>query len=158
MSIIKTVLSLGALAATGIAVFSKGKYGEYKNVINSLQFKIEKIKKVSFQNGVTFDVDINIINPTNTAIDVPGKQLVIKSIQFFAKNGNKLGVAQPNLSNIQLPANGSRLITNIPVQLSLSEIGENFSEILDIASNPKNIILSLEVEAFGQAFTINSNK
>jgi len=158
MSIIKTVLSLGALAATGIAVFSKDKYGKYKNVINNLQFKIEKIKRVSFQNGVTFDVDIKVSNPTSTAIDIPGEQLVIRTIHFFAKNGNKLGIATPNISNIQLPANGERLITNIPVQLSLSQIGENFSEILDIASNPENIILSLDVEAFGQAFTINSNK
>ncbi len=153
---IKALLSVGALAATGVLVFGKNKIGEYQNVMDNLQFEVDKIKNVSLKNGISFLINLKIINPTNTAINVPGKQLVIKTIHFYAKNGNKLGIAQPNISDIVLPANGSRLIITVPGQLSLSQIGENLSEILDIATNPDNLILGVDVEAFGKQFTINA--
>lgn len=152
---LKTILSLGALAATGMVVFGKNKLGSYKYALDSLEFEVDKIKKLRFNSEISFDIDLKIINPTTTAINIPGEQLVIKTIHFFAKNGNKLGVAHPNISNIVFPANGSRLITNIPVQLSLSQIGNNLSEVLDIATNPDNLLIGVDIEAFGKQFTIN---
>lgn len=152
---IKALLSVGALAATGVLVFGKNKIGEYQNVLENLEFEVDKLKNISLKNGVSFIIDLKVINPTNTAIDIPGKQLVIKTIHFYAKNGNKLGIAQPNISDIVLPANGSRLIINIPVQLSLSQIGENLSEVIDIATNPDKLILGVDIEAFGKQFTLN---
>lgn len=152
---IKALLSVGALAATGVLVFGKNKVGEYQNVLENLQFEVDQLKNISLKNGVNFIIDLKVINPTNTPINIPGKQLVIKTIHFYAKNGNRLGIAQPNISDINLPANGSRLIINIPVQLSISQIGENFSEVLAMASNPENLILGVDVEAFGKEFTLN---
>jgi len=152
---IKALLSVGAIAATGVLVFGKNKVGEYQNVLENLQFEVDQLKNISLKNGVNFIIDLKVINPTNTPINIPGKQLVIKTIHFYAKNGNRLGIAQPNISDINLPANGSRLIINIPVQLSISQIGENFTEVLDMASNPDKLILGVDVEAFGKQFTLN---
>lgn len=153
---IKTLLSLGALATTGLIVFSKNKYGEYRHLLNSLQLEIEGIKDITFKGGISFKIDIQVSNPTNTAIDIPGNQLVIKNLHFYTLSGKKIGMAHPNISNINLPARSFRLLTNIPVSLSLIEIGNNFDEILAIVGNKNNLKIAADIEAFGKEFTLNA--
>lgn len=154
---IKTILGVGALAIGGFAYFGKGKYDNYKNVLGSLQFNLKSVKNVNLSGGnVLFNVDMELVNPTSTAIDVPGQQIVVKKLHFYSANGNYLGVATPNISNISMPANGTRLITNIPVKLSLATVGNSFSEILDIIGNTKLLQIKADLEAFGKSFTVNA--
>ncbi|MBK5192981.1 MAG: hypothetical protein JJE07_07175 [Flavobacteriaceae bacterium] len=152
---IKLLLGAAAIAAGGFIYFGKDKYDKYNSVLTNLQFKIKSVKKVNMVNGiVVFDADIEVQNPTNMAIDVPGNQILLKNIHFYSKSGAYLGIATPNIADIQLPANGSRLITNIPVKVSLKTIGNSFSEILGIVSNPKNLHITADIEAFGQSITV----
>lgn len=154
---IKTILSLGALAATGAIYFGKNKYDEYSGVIDNLKFNLKKVHNIGFSSGnVTLKADVELINPTATAITVPGNRITVKNLHFYSLSGNKLGVANPNISDISLPANGRREIQNIPVILDLSSITGNFSEILDIASNTENLKIQAEIEAFGKSFTLNA--
>lgn len=153
---IKTILGVGALAATGMAVFGKNKVSAYKNVLDRLQITITKIKEVSFNQEINFKVDIVIKNPTATAINVPGNLLTIKTLYFYSQNGKLLGKAYPNISKIALPANSAQPISNIPVSLSLADIGNNLAEILDIATNKDLLKIVAEIEAFGQSFTVNA--
>jgi len=152
---IKLILGAAAVAVGGFVYFGKGKYDKYNSVLANLQFKIKGIKKLNMVQGiVVFDADIEVVNPSNIAIDVPGNQILLKNIHFYSNSGAYLGVATPNIADIQMPANGSRLITNIPVKVSLQTIGNSFSEILGIVSNPETLKVTADIEAFGKAFTV----
>lgn len=154
---IKTLLSLGALAATGAIYFGKDKYDEYSGVMENLSFNLKKVKNIGFSGGnVTLKADVELINPTATAITVPGKLITVKNLHFYSLSGKKLGVANPNISDISLPANDKREIQNVPVVLDLSSITGNFNEILEIASNTDNLEIQAEIEAFGKSFTLNA--
>jgi hypothetical protein len=151
----KLILTAAAIAAGGFLYFGKGKYDNYAKVFTGLKFKIKSIKKINMSSGIIgFDIDIEILNPSPTSLDVPGKQILLKKIHFYSKSGAYLGVAVPNISDISIPANGSRLITNIPVKVSLKTIGESFTEILGIVSNPNNLHITADIEAFGNQFTV----
>ncbi len=153
---LKAVLSLGALAATGFFVFGKDKFSEYTNVLENLEMDIKGIRNISFNREISFKVDVQISNPTNISINVPGNQLVIKNLHFYTLSGKKLGTAYPNIADINLPANNYRLITNIPVSLSMAEIGNNLAEILDIIGDQDKLKIAADIEAFGKSFTINA--
>lgn len=154
---IKSILAVAAVAVGSSIFFGKNKYDQYSQVLNNLQFKLKNLKNISFNGGkVVFDVDIELINPTPVAIDIPGEKLVVKKLHFYTNTGKPLGIALPNLSNIEMPANGSRTITNIPVKLSLAEIGNSFSEILNIVLDPKQLKISADLQAFGKSFSVNA--
>lgn len=154
---IKTILGVAAVAVGGSLYFGKNKYDGYQQVLQNLEINLKGIKGVKFSGGsIIFNCDVEILNPTNVAVNVPGKQLVVKNLHFYTPKGVYLGVANPNVSEISLPANGKRLITNIPVTLSLSSIGNSLSEILDIVSNTDLLQITADLEAFGKSFTVNA--
>lgn len=153
---LKTILTVGAVAFGSSLIFGGRKVGGYTNAIKSLQFEVVGLRNIKLRNGiVSFDVDIKIINPTPTAIDVPGQQITIKTLHFFSPTGAKLGVATPNLSDIKIPANGFRLLTNVPTQISLVTAADAFSEVLAVVSDPSQLRTSVELEVLGQSFIIN---
>ncbi|MDT0643683.1 hypothetical protein RM553_12645 [Zunongwangia sp. F363] len=152
---IKTILSLGALAATGAIYFGKGKYDEYSAVAKQMQFNLKNVKIHNPLQG-TLRVDVEIVNPTPTAVNVPGKLITIRNIHFYTLSGQLLGTANANINDISLPANASRLIQNIPVQLSMKNIGNSFSEVLDIAQDKNKLQIAADIEAFGKSFTVNA--
>jgi hypothetical protein len=152
---IKTILSVGALAATGAMYFGKGKYDEYREVADRMEFSLKKVKVHNVLQG-TLKVDVEIVNPTATAIEVPGNLITVRRIHFFSLSGQKLGTATTDISDLALPANGSRRITNIPVQLSLSTIGSNLSAVLEIAQDTDKLKIAADIEAFGKSFTVNA--
>ena len=155
---IKTILSLGALAATCAMYFGKGKFDKYREVADRLSLRLKNVGSINFSGGnVLLKVDVELINPTATAINVPGEQITIKNIHFFTLTGQQLGTATPNLSDINLPAQATRTISNIPVTLPISAIGDNISEILSILSDTSRLKITADIEAFGKQFTINAN-
>ena len=154
---IKAILGVAAVAAGASVLFGKKTYDKYKDVMDKMQFNIKRITGVDLKsNRLVFDVDVELVNPTNVAIDVPGNKVVVKTLQFYSPSGTKLGIAQPNISDISMPANGSRTITNIPVNISLASVGNNFTELLSIATNPDQLKISADVEAFGKSFTLDA--
>ncbi|MDT0689382.1 hypothetical protein RM549_06265 [Salegentibacter sp. F188] len=152
---IKTILSVGALAITGFSYFGKGKYDEYREVADRMEFNLKNVKIHNPLQG-TLKVNVEIVNPTATAVTVPGNLITIKNIHFYTLSGKKLGTAKANISDISLPANSSREIQNIPVQLSLANIGNSFSEVLEIAQDTDKLKISADIQAFGKSFTVNA--
>ena len=153
----KTILGVAAVAVGGSLFLGRNKINEYRNLADSLEFDITSVKGVKLQGAnVVFDVDIKITNPTNVAVNVPGDLLLVKTLHFYTPSGKKIGVAHPNISNIQMPANGSREITNIPAQVSLSSVGNSFSEVIGIVSDPNQLRIGADLQAFGKSFTVNA--
>lgn len=152
---IKTLLMVSAAAVGGSLLIGGRKVGQYKDVLSSLQFNVKNVSGIKFQSGnVVFNTDVEIVNPTNTAIDIPGNLLTVKTIHFFTPSNNKIGIAHPNVSNIQLPANGRKILTNVPTTVDLAMVGKSFSEVIALVTDPKKLIVSTDVEVFGQSFTV----
>lgn len=153
---IGTIIGVAATALTVAGYFGKKKITDITSLKDKIQFQIAAFRNVKFQNGkVVLDVDVTVINPTDIALDVPGNNLVLKTLHFFSKSGVKLGDANANTSDLALPAKSSRLVTNVPVMIDLNAVGNSFSEVLDIVSDPANMKIVADVEIFGQSFTIN---
>ncbi len=154
---IKTLLAVAGVAVGGGLLLGKNKFDEYRNVLNQMKFKIKSVKGIKLISGnVVFDVDMELTNPTDVAITVPGKKLVVKNLHFFTPSGKKLGVASPNISDIDMPANGSRIITNVPATISLDAVGSSFSEVLSVVLDPTKLKVTADLEAFGRSFSVNS--
>ena len=154
---IKTLLAVAGVAIGGGLLLGKNKFDEYRNVLNQMKFKIKSVKGIKLISGnVVFDVDMELTNPTDVAITVPGKKLVVKNLHFFTPSGKKLGVASPNISDIDMPANGSRIITNVPATISLDAVGSSFSEVLSAVLDPAKLKVTADLEAFGKSFSVKS--
>ena len=153
----KAILLVGAVAAGASLLFGKTTFDKYRGVMDKMQFRIKGIKGVDLKSdGLYFNLDMELINPTNVAIDIPGEQVVVKTLHFYSPSGVKLGIAQPNISDISMPANGSRLITNIPVNISLANVGSSFNELISIATNPEQLKITADLEAFGNSFSVQA--
>lgn len=153
---LKTILTVSAVAMGSTLLFGGKKATNYMKVADNLQFGLKSVNGIDLKDrNIVFKADVELINPTEISIDIPGNNLVVKNIHFFTQSGVKLGTANVNVSEITLPANGSRVITNIPVVLSMDAIGASFSEILSIVSDPKQLNIEAELEVFGKSFTVN---
>lgn len=153
----KIILGAAALAFGSSVYFGKEKFNQYKGVLDNLQFNLKSIKGMKLSGGkIIFNCDVELINPTNVAVNIPGENIVVKNLHFYTPSGVYLGVASPNIAEISMPANGSRIITNIPVFLSVDPIGSAFYEILNIVSDPDLLQIRAELLAFGKSFIVNS--
>lgn len=154
---IKTILTVAGVAAAGSLLFGKNKIDGYRNVLEQMQFKIKSVKGIKLISGnVVFNVDLQLTNPTNIPINVPGNKLVVKTLHFFTPSGKKLGVANPYISDIDMPANGSRIITNVPATISLDAVGSSFSEVLSVVLDPAKLKVTADLEAFDRSFSVKS--
>lgn len=154
---IKAILGLSALAVGGSIYLGRNKYNDYMTVLENLEFNMKSVRGVKLSGtNIVFIVDMELVNPTPIAVNIPGKSILVKTIHFYTPNNVYLGVSHPNVSEITMPANGTRLITGIPVTLSLTSIASSVSEIISIVSNPDLLKTKTDLVAFGQNFSVNS--
>lgn len=153
---VKTILLVSAAAVGSSIYFGNKKAGRYMAVLERMEVNPKGVKNFKLQgSALMFDIDVELVNPTNIAVNIPGNLITVKNLHFFTASGRKLGTASPNVSKISLPANGSRLITNIPAVFDLKAIGSSFSEAVEIALSPEAMLIATDVQAFGQSFTVN---
>lgn len=154
---LKSILLASAVAFGGSLFFGTKKYRNYSEVLEKMEFNLKGVKGLKLQgSSISFNVDVEIANPTNISVDVPGNRLTVKTLHFFTPSGKKIGVSHPNISEISLPANGSRIITNIPTVVDLAAVGSSFSETVAVILDPDKLITAADLELFGQSFTVKS--
>lgn len=153
---VKTILLVSAAAIGSSYLFGKSKVNRYMEVLDKMEVNTKGVRNFKLQGSfLFFNIDVELVNPTNIAVDIPGNLITVKNLHFFTATGKKLGVATPNVSQISLPANGSRMITNIPAAFDLMAIGSSFSEAVEIALNPDAMLVATDIQAFGTSFTVN---
>ena len=154
---IKAILMASAVAVGGSIFFANKKYRNYSEVLDKFEFNMKGVKNIKIIGStIGFDVDIELVNPTNIAVDIPGDKLTVKTLHFITPSGKKIAEAHPNVSEISLPANGSRLLTNIPTVVDLIAIGSSFSETLALVLDPDKLVTAADMVLFGQSFTVTS--
>lgn len=152
---IKTILTVTAVAVGGSLLMGSRKVSSYQSVIDNLKVNIKGIRNIDFKNGqIQFNLDAEIVNPTEISINVPGNSLTVKRLHFSTLSGSKLGIANPNYSNLKIPAKSSIIVPNIPAVFSLVTISESFGEVFSILSDPTKLVVTTELELFGQTFTV----
>ena len=153
----KAILLATAVAVGSSMYFGKKKIGGYMAVLEQMDFNIKGVKNLKLQGShLAFDIDIELVNPTNIAVQIPGDRITVRNLHFFTATGKRLGYATPNIADISMPANGSRIITNIPAVFDLVAIGSSFSEAVEIALSPETMLVAADLVAFGQSFTVTS--
>jgi hypothetical protein len=151
----KIILSALALGATGLVLFGNRQVSGMNHIIQNLKTDIKKIRlKGVTGNNVRLSVDVDLINATSSSLNVPGKLVTVKTLRFFSPSGKYLGVADINLSNISIEANGVKTLQDIPVVISLRDITSSLPEILDIIKDSSTLVVKADVNAFGMDFTV----
>ena len=69
--------------------------------------------------NISFNIDLNFINPTPIVFNVDGVVLTLKKLVFYDQNGIYLGETILNMSSLNIPAKSSTIVRNIPVSLNL---------------------------------------
>lgn len=155
----RNILVFGAIALATASFFSIRKYNAAKTVVENLKVKIFSISNVNFQlPDVSFDVVLEIINPTNIDFGATlSSKITISSLRAISSNGLLIGEANSNLYSIQLPANSSVNLPKINVKID----GENMLQnVLDsfIYQNQSNVFQDLKFEidlnVFGKKITL----
>jgi hypothetical protein len=120
------------IGATGVlaflALFGYNKMNELKQAFQELKIKPIGLKNLKVQlTRTTFNLSIEISNPTNVDINLNAFGVAnFKRIMFYM-NGKYLAMSSPNIISISIP-NASRLvIQDLPVEISNSVLLQNLS-------------------------------
>jgi len=154
----KKIIIISALVVTAGIYFAKDKatklLSEYENVFKQLQIKLGGISNINVSGGqLTANVVLHITNPTVIHLGVDTNNYVtLKKLLFFTQNGNYIGEAHPNISNLQLPGQQTTPTPAIPVVVPLNN--NALSVGIELATNSKNLQVKAVLEAFNQTYTV----
>lgn len=123
MSLKKIVVGAGIVAVVGYFLL-KDKAGKLIE-----QFKNITILPVAFKNlngkwndgkpYISFNLDLKFMNPTPQNFNANGIVVTLKRILFYDKNNVFLGGTNVNITSLNIPANSSVILPNIPIVLDV---------------------------------------
>lgn len=147
------------LIAGGLFYYvGRNKVDEYSKAVEKIKAKFLGIKDVNLSGGnLLFKTNIELQNASVTDISFDtGEYLTLNRILFYTKTGNYIGEANPNISNIDLPAHSKVKIENIPTLLPLKDFGSLLNNALEILDDSSSLKLKLEFTALGKTFLVEA--
>jgi len=152
-----TLLIVGGLAIAGILAFTANKVIVMKAVFDKMKIWPSNIRnfKISLTE-ISFSLDFMIQNPTNQNFSVTGGSLVkIKRVSAY-RNGKFIGVAEVNLKEIDIPAESTVNLDNLPFKISIQNVLDNLATISDftVASLMTGLTIQAAVEVLGVEYLI----
>ncbi|PWA09510.1 hypothetical protein [Flavobacterium laiguense] len=98
--------------------------------------------------NVSFNIDLNFINPTPTAFSVDGVVLTLKKLVFYDQNGIYIGETNLNMSSLSIAAKSSTAVRNVPISLDLQTTLMNAITIVnsggfDLSKIKTEVIISI---------------
>lgn len=134
MSLKKIAIISGVLAVTYFLLKDKAQK-------LTAHFSQVKIFPVGFKNldgkwndgkpFVTFNLDLNFINPTPQNFKADGVVITLKRLLFYDKNNVFLGQSDLNLSSLNIPAKANTIVRNVPITLDLQTTIVNAISIIN---------------------------
>ncbi len=153
----KKLLGLGAILGA-VYYYGKKKYNDVQVLMNNISMKLVKIANVKFDNGaLTLFVNLMIRNqsPTDLSFD-GGGSILLKKIYFYDKSNQLIGTSKLDITRIEVAANSSIVVNNMPVVIPLADINNVVITALSLFSDPDQLKIKVELEVFGKTFTIDA--
>lgn len=151
----KKLLIIAGLVTASAVFFASKKVLDIKNIANNLSISIKSIKNIKISGGkLKFTLALNITNNTVTGFSAKTFGLVkLISVELFSNLGDFLGQALTNIDGISLPPSTTTPIEGIEMELPL------FSLATTLLANPdpRDFMLTLTLESFGQTFKLSQN-
>lgn len=155
----KKIVIVGGIIGVGYYLFKE------KAKKLTAQFGLVKILPVGFKNlngkwnsgkpTVSFNLDLNFINPTAQNFKADGVVIVLKKLNFYDKNNVFLGQSDINMSSLSIPANSSTIIRNVPVSLDLQTTLVNAITIINKGNFiPANIKTEAIISVLGVEYKL----
>jgi hypothetical protein len=123
MSVRKIIIGVGIVAVVGYYLLGN----KIKRIVE--QFQYVKVYPVAFKKFdvkwndgvpfVTFLLDLKMVNPTGVTFDANIVAVTLKRILFYDKRNMLFGSSEVNINAINIPANSSIVLKEIPVKLDL---------------------------------------
>ncbi len=152
----KKILVVGGIFALAATYFGKQKVTEIRNVIDKLLMRVNGIHNFKMDTaGVRFEINLNITNPTNQALSlVTGNMITLKRLLFYSNTGEFIGESYPNLTGIEIPANGNINIPNLKTSIKTANFGNLINNALGVLINPSKLKVKAEIESLGKTYII----
>lgn len=146
----KKIFVYSAVGYSLYHLLSKGKQvvQAYKNI----ETKVVGVRNVKAGiSAFTMDIDVLVSNTGGVPIDVnTGGLVTLTKVNLFSAKGTLIGTSTPGATNLNIPANGSQLIKNIPTSINSAYVLEALTDI----NNVKNVTTTIEIQVAGQTVTI----
>lgn len=133
----KRALVYIGIAAAGIAYIGRNRLGIVSNDLKEIQVRVSSIKVKGFNlQSINLLATVGITNPTGRDININSLGLVtLDKIEFFDKQGQFLGVGYPNITSLNVPAQDTIEVTNVPLQISVKNIGPVINTLIAAFTN-----------------------
>jgi hypothetical protein len=154
MTTLNKILLLSGLAIAGISIWGYQK-------VKKLQAIFEKmtIQPIGFSNvnvsfeRIKFNIDVEIVNPTNDDFDVTGSHFAnLNKLLIFYK-GTYIATADTKFTSVSVPHKNSIVFQNIPVEVSTKTAFNNVLNFLTFTTD--DITIKGVVSILGNEYTIN---
>ena len=150
----KTMLKLVGITAVAATLFAFKKKRDYEKVVNAMKLTISNIRNLRIRNmKFYFDFDLTFHNPTDADMDIYTAGLITLKKVSLLYQGTLIGNAYSNTTEFSLPAGGYFTIKGIQIECLMLEIINKFATI-GLDTNLTNYQVIIEIQAFGQTFTI----
>lgn len=105
-----------------VSIYGYNKAMKLKSIFEKITISPTGFRNLSVAlDKITFNVDVEMFNPSEDNFDVSGYVVKLERLNFFY-NGKYLATAKPQLSEISIPANNRIRINNIPVVLPTASV------------------------------------
>ncbi|RDI07036.1 hypothetical protein [Flavobacterium sp. AG291] len=153
-----TIVIVGGLAILGIAVLTAKKVLVLKAVFDRMKIWPSDISNVKLKNftELSFNLNFMLQNPTNESFSVSGANIVtLKRVSIY-KNGTYFGQADVNLTELEIPANSTTELKNLPFKVSLTSLLDNLANMteFDVTSITTGLSVEAVVEVLGSEYVI----
>ena len=130
-------------------------YGKIDITPFGLPKNIEIVNPFKPDGYAKFNIDVSIKNLSDEDFNLSGAGFATLKRLAFIYNGITVGVANVNISEIEVPALDEMIIPNVPVVVSAKNLFGNIANIKDMAA--KFSIVGY-VEVLGTEYLIGSNE
>ena len=149
----RTILITAGAVIAGLALVGWQKIKTLKAVFDRMSIRPSGIS--AFVPGlvkITFRMSFKITNPTNEAFSVTGASIAtLKRIKAYY-NGRFMGMADVNLTEIDIPSNSYVELKNIPFTVATENLLDTILTVDEI--NLNNLTIHAIVEVFGNEYLI----
>lgn len=138
MSLKKIVVGAGIVAVVGYFLLkdkAEKLIEQFKKItILPVDFKKLNVKWNDGKPYISFNLDLKFKNPTPQNFNANGIVVTLKRLLFYDKNNVFLGGSNVNITSLNIPANSSVILPNIPIVLDLQTTIINAMTIINSGS------------------------